>query len=97
MITFGLNYDVKPEYMDKFKEVSYAAIDMMQDLEGHVKTVLYSDTKRPNSLMIYSEWVEDQNFRNFVRSEAFKNVQNMTSDMLEQRPKHSLYESRSMR
>ncbi|PIQ24174.1 antibiotic biosynthesis monooxygenase [bacterium (Candidatus Blackallbacteria) CG17_big_fil_post_rev_8_21_14_2_50_48_46] len=96
MITFGLNYDVKAEHVDEFVGIAKKALELINTLEGHVKTVLYSNVEKPNSFMIYSEWESDEPFRNFMRSDAFKQVQTMSVDMLENRPKHSLYESRKM-
>lgn len=96
MITFGLNYDVKAEFVDEFVGVSQKAIELIKTLDGHIQTTLYKDVANPNCFLIYSEWEQDQHFKDFVRSEAFKQVQTMTVDMLERRPKHTLYESRKM-
>jgi heme-degrading monooxygenase HmoA len=96
MITFGLNYEVKKEYTEQFLEITNKVLEMMPSLEGHVSTKLYSDVNQPNSYLIYSEWETDANFKNFVTSQAFKDVQNMSSDMLEARPKHKIYETKKM-
>lgn len=96
MITFGLNYDVKHEFVPQFLEVSRKALALMLTLEGHIKTSLYSDVDNPDSFLIYSEWENDDYFRGFMKSEAFKNVQNMTRDMLVNRPRHKIYETKNM-
>ncbi|MFN8674691.1 MAG: antibiotic biosynthesis monooxygenase [Candidatus Sericytochromatia bacterium] len=96
MITFGLNYDVKQEFVEKFLKVSYEAIELMGTLKGHQDTKLYSDVKKPNSFLIYSEWETQEDLKNFMRSEAFKTVQTMGIEMLEARPKHKMYETKSM-
>ncbi|MEZ0375274.1 MAG: antibiotic biosynthesis monooxygenase [Candidatus Sericytochromatia bacterium] len=96
MITFGLNYDVKPEFVSQFLDVSRKTLAMLKTLEGHVKTVLYSDVDQPDSFMIYSEWETDEHFKEFMKSEAFKGVQNMTRDMLVNRPRHKIYETKNM-
>ena len=96
MITFGLNYDVKTECVAEFVEIANKTLSVMDGFDGHVKTVLYSNVQKPNSFMIYSEWQSDEQFRSFVRSDAFKQVQTMSVHTLENRPKHSLYESRKM-
>lgn len=96
MLTFGLNYDVKSEFVPQFLDVSRKAIALMQTLEGHVRTHLYSDVDAPDSFLIYSEWETDEYFKGFMKSEAFKNVQNMTRDMLTNRPRHKIYESKNM-
>lgn len=96
MITFGLNYDVKTEFIPQFLEVANKVLALMPELEGHVKTALYSDVNHPHSFLIYSEWENDDYFRGFMKSEAFKGVQNMTRDMLLDRPKHKIYETKNM-
>lgn len=96
MLTFGLNYDVKEEFVDQFLSVANNALDLMDSLEGHIATHLYSNVNKPNSFLIYSEWETDDHFSAFMRSEAFKNVQNMSRDMLEDRPKHKIYETKKM-
>ena len=47
MQTLGLNYDVKPEYVDEFVEYSLQVLDAMQGFEGHIETRLYSDVAPP--------------------------------------------------
>lgn len=96
MITFGLNYDVKDEFVQQFLDISHQALALIKTLEGHVRTVLYSDVDQPHSFLIYSEWETDDQFRAFIKSEAFKNVQNMSRDMLLDRPKHKIYETKKM-
>jgi heme-degrading monooxygenase HmoA len=96
MITFGLNYDVKDEYIADFLKISREVLKAMPGMKGHVNTVLYSNVDDPNSFLIYSEWETNEDFKAFVTSPAFKDVQNMSSDMLKNRPKHQIYESRKM-
>jgi heme-degrading monooxygenase HmoA len=96
MITFGLNYDVKEAHVNEFLEITQKVLGLMGSLEGHVDTKLYKDVNSPNSYLIYSEWETQENFKNFISSETFKNVQNMSSDMLENRPKHKIYETKKM-
>ena len=35
-------------------------------------------------------------FKGFIGSKAFKDLQNMSSDMLENRPRHKVYEAKKM-
>lgn len=96
MITFGLNYTVKQDRINDFLEITQKVLGLMDSLEGHVTTKLYNDVNKPNSYLIYSEWETPENFKAFVSSETFKNVQNMSSDMLEERPSHKVYETKKM-
>lgn len=95
MLTFGLNYDVKQEFTEDFLKVARGALAAMPSFKGHVNTVLYSNVEKPNSYLIYSEWESNEDFRAFMASSAFKEVQNMSVDMLEARPKHKVYEAKS--
>jgi quinol monooxygenase YgiN len=92
MKTFGLNYDVKPEYVAEFTEYTLKVIDAMQGVSGHVETRLYVDAVRSNSMMIYSNWESVEEFRAFMRSDAFKAAIGETMDMLEGMPSHKVYE-----
>lgn len=96
MITFGLNYDVKEAHINEFLEITQKVLGLMGSLEGHVDTKLYKDVNKPNSYLIYSEWETQEHFKAFISSDTFKNVQNMSVDMLENRPKHKVYETKKM-
>jgi heme-degrading monooxygenase HmoA len=96
VITFGLNYDVKEEFKEQFIKISRDVLKAMPGMKGHVKTVLYSNVDDPDSFLIYSEWETNEDFKDFVTSQAFKDVQNMSIDMLKNRPKHQIYETRKM-
>lgn len=92
MKTFGLNYDIKPEYVEEFTNYSLTVIDLMQDWDGHVETRLYIDATKPNSMMIYSNWETVEQFKDFMKSDAFKGAIRSTYDMLEGMPSHKMYE-----
>ena len=96
MITFGLNYDVKPEFVQNFVDIANSVLGVMDTFQGHVNTVLYSNYSKPNSFLMYSEWETNEDFKAFIGSQAFKDVQNMSVDMLEGRPKHKVYETKKM-
>lgn len=92
MKTFGLNYLVKPEYVGEFTDFSLKVIDLMQEWPGHIETVLYIDAAKPNSMMIYSNWDTVAQFKEFMKSDAFKGAIGATYDMLAGMPKHTVYE-----
>lgn len=96
MITFGLNYDVKQEFVGEFEKIAKTVLGAMSSFQGHVNTVLYSNVEKPNSYLIYSEWENNEDFKAFIGSQAFKDVQNMSVDMLENRPRHKVYETKKM-
>lgn len=96
MITFGLNYDVKSAHIDEFLEVCQNALKVIDTMDGHQQTRLFNDVNKPNSYLIYSDWDTQEHFSAFMRSPEFKSVQNMSRDMLEDRPKHQIYETKKM-
>ena len=95
MMTFGLNYDVKPQCVKDFIKISQDSLKLMKNLKGHVLTKLYSDVERPNSFLIYSEWETEADFKIFITSNEFREVQNLGRDMLESEPRHKIYETRN--
>ena len=88
MQTFGLNYQVKPECAEDFKDTLMQLIDTMKRCDGHIETKLFSDVAQPNSMMIYSNWGTKAEFAEFVRSETFKAAINKAGNMLESTPSH---------
>ncbi len=96
MITFGMNYDVKEAYIEPFLKVCHDVLNAMGSFNGHVSTVIYQNIDKPRSYMIYSEWETNEDFRGFMTSQAFKDVQNLGMEMLEERPKHKMYETKKM-
>ena len=96
MLTYGFHYDVKPEYRAEFLKISNAALTLMKTLPGHIQTKLLEDVNEPNAFMIYSEWESNEHFKGFMNSKEFKDVQTATVDMLRGRPKHQIYETKSM-
>jgi heme-degrading monooxygenase HmoA len=88
MQTFGLNYQVKPECTEDFKETLMQLIDTMKRCNGHIETKLFSDVAQPNSMMIYSNWGTKAEFAEFVRSDTFQKDLNEAVGMLESTPTH---------
>lgn len=93
MITYGFQYDVKPEYRDEFLEISNKALSLMKTLDGHVMTKLLEDVNKTNSFMIYSEWNDNEAFKQFMKSQEFKDVQTASADMLASQPSHKMFKS----
>jgi heme-degrading monooxygenase HmoA len=88
MQSFGLNYDVKPERTEDFKETLMQLIEEMKRCDGHIETRLFSDVAQPNMMMIYSNWKTKAEFGDFVRSDTFKEALENAVAMLESNPTH---------
>ncbi len=91
MVTFGLNYDVKPPHRQVFERYCLEVIDAMRAMPGHVETRLYGDLARPASYLIYSQWDTPASFRAFMRSDAFQAAQRFGRDILDGPPRHHVY------
>ncbi|MEM8884577.1 MAG: antibiotic biosynthesis monooxygenase [Planctomycetota bacterium] len=91
MDTIGLNYDVRPERREDFRNYAHAVLGAMDGFDGHQQTKLYVDDADENSFMIYSAWETFDKFKAFMGSDAFKQVTMDTKDMLSRRPKHTVY------
>jgi len=86
MQTFGLNFDVKPEYAEEFKQTLMQLIDKMKRCDGHVETRLFTEVAQPNSMMMYSNWKTKAEFGDFIRSDSFQKIKNESREMIENRP-----------
>ena len=88
MQTFGLNYEVKPERAEEFKNTLMQLIAKMQRCDGHIETRLYSDVAQPTSMMIYSNWKTKAEFADFVKSDTFQKAIKEAMEMIESSPTH---------
>jgi len=88
MQSFGLNYEVKPEHTEEFKKIMADLIAVMEKIEGHVETKVFSDVAQPDSMMIYSNWKTKAQFAGFVRSETFQTAMSNAVALLDSKPTH---------
>lgn len=92
MITVGMNYRVIPgkerDFENKFADV----VSALNKAEGHVKSTLWKDVNGEGSYLITSEWNDESEFQNFIRSDAFRDVTNWGREqILSARPEHRVY------
>ena len=92
MITVGMNYHVidgkQQDFEDKFANV----IDALKAAEGHSTSTLWKDVSDDASYLITSEWSDEQAFRVFIQSDAFRAVTNWGKEqILSGRPQHKIY------
>lgn len=96
MITVGMNYNVLPGKQQEFEDKFAAVLDALRAADGHVQSNLYRDVADDASYLIVSEWSDQDQFMQFIRSEAFKNVTAWgKAEILAGRPKHTVYRSES--
>ena len=92
MITVGMYYEIIEGKERIFEEKFEVISNVLQDLSGHVQSLLYHQVKKPNSYTIISEWETKEDFTSFIKSDAFKNVTNWGKiEVLKDRPKHKIY------
>lgn len=92
MVTVGMNYVVLPGKQGDFEEKFGAVIGALEAAEGHTKSVLWRDTTADNSYLITSDWNDEQAFRDFITSDAFRSVTNWgKEEILAGRPQHKVY------
>jgi heme-degrading monooxygenase HmoA len=92
MITVGMNYHViagkQQEFEQKFRDV----IGALQAAPGHTSSTLWKDVADDASYLITSEWSDEQAFRDFMGSQAFRDVTNWGKEqILSGRPQHKIY------
>ena len=92
MITVGMNYVVIPGKESDFEEKFAGVIGALNSAEGHTESTLWNDVAKSNSYLITSEWNDEQAFRDFISSDAFRAVTNWGKEqILAGRPNHTVY------
>lgn len=92
MITVGMNYHVLPGKQSEFEAKFQAVIDALIAAPGHTSSTLWKDVSDDASYLITSEWNDEQAFRDFIQSDAFRAVTNWGKEqILSGRPQHKVY------
>jgi heme-degrading monooxygenase HmoA len=94
MITVGMNYRVLEGKEREFEDKFAAVLSALQSAAGHDESHLYQDLCDRTSYLIVSQWSDEQAFREFIHSQAFKDVTNWGKEqILSDRPRHKIYKS----
>ena len=92
MVTIGMNYKVLPGKEKTFEDAFKSVMKVMDEMEGHNESHLYTDVDDPQSYLIVSDWSSEEAFNGFIRSEKFGNVVSWGKEnILAGRPKHTVY------
>ncbi len=92
MVTVGMNYQILEGKGELFESVFNKVIGVMEKLDGHVKTDLFSKIEDRNSYLIMSEWSDRGAFDAFIASDQFRSVANWgKEEVLAGRPSHEYY------
>ncbi len=92
MITVGMNYHVIAGKQHEFEDKFAAVIGALKAAQGHTNSTLWKDVGDDASYLITSEWSDEQAFRDFIQSQAFRDVTNWGKEqILSDRPQHKIY------
>ena len=92
MITVGMNYRVIPGKESDFEEKFAAVLGALNAAPGHTSSTLWKDVADGASYLITSEWNDEQAFKDFITSDAFRSVTNWGKEqILSGRPQHKIY------
>ncbi|MAT71920.1 MAG: antibiotic biosynthesis monooxygenase [Planctomycetaceae bacterium] len=94
MITVGMNYRVIPGKESDFEEKFAAVLGALNAAPGHTSSTLWKDVADGASYLITSEWNDEQAFKDFITSDAFRSVTNWGKEqILAGRPSHKVYKT----
>jgi len=92
MITVGMNYHVIAGKQQEFEDKFAAVMGALRAAEGHTSSSLWKDVADDASYLITSEWSDEQAFKDFIQSDAFRAVTTWGKEqILSGRPQHKIY------
>jgi heme-degrading monooxygenase HmoA len=92
MITVGMNYHVIAGKQEDFERKFGDVIAALRAANGHTSSTLWKDVGDDASYLITSEWSDEQAFKDFIQSQAFKDVTTWGKEqILSARPQHKIY------
>ena len=94
-----MNYRVLPGKEAVFEGACRKVLEVMDGAEGHDRSQLFRSVDlaggsegRPSEYLIVSRWSDEDAFRSFVASDAFKKVTSWgLANVLAGRPSHTTY------
>ncbi len=86
--TMGMFYTVEPDYREQFHEKFDEVLDLLGEMDGHIRTDLMVNRETPEDMFIASRWDSQEDATGFFRSEAFAETVDWGRDVLADRPRH---------
>jgi heme-degrading monooxygenase HmoA len=94
MITVGMNYRVIEGKQQDFEAKFAGVLGALRAAAGHTESTLWKDVADGTSYLITSEWSDEDAFKAFISSQAFRDVTNWGKEqILAGRPQHKVYKS----
>jgi heme-degrading monooxygenase HmoA len=91
MVTIGMNYQVLAGKESVFEAAFARVLDALRGAAGHDHSQLYRAVGGPDYLIV-SRWSDEDAFRGFVASDAFRKVTNWGAEhILAGPPRHTTY------
>jgi heme-degrading monooxygenase HmoA len=92
MVTVGMNYKVIPGKQQDFEAAFAGVLTALKLAPGHTHSTLWKDVADGTSYLITSEWSDEEAFKSFITSQAFRDVTNWGKEqILSGRPMHKVY------
>ena len=90
-----MNYYVLPGKEQIFEDACKKVVETMNGIDGHDESHLYREVSDAEAAyLIVSRWENEDAFKAFVASDAFKKVTNWGKEnILSRRPSHTTYTS----
>ena len=94
MVTIGMNYYVLPGKEQIFEDACAKVVETMEGIPGHDASSIYREIGDGDpAYLIVSRWQDEQAFKDFTASDAFKKVTNWGKlNILAGRPTHTTYQ-----
>ncbi|MBC7816571.1 MAG: antibiotic biosynthesis monooxygenase [Planctomycetaceae bacterium] len=92
MVTVGMNYHVIEGKQQDFESKFAAVLSALRAAAGHTDSTLWKDVSDGASYLITSEWSDEEAFKSFIQSQAFRDVTSWGKEqILSGRPMHKVY------
>lgn len=92
MVTVGMNYHVLEGKQQDFETKFAAVLGALKAAAGHTHSTLWKDVSDGASYLITSEWSDEEAFKSFIQSQAFRDVTTWGKEqILSGRPMHKVY------
>ena len=93
MVTIGMNYFVIPGKEQVFEDACAKVVETMGGIDGHDTSSIYKEVGDGAPVyLIVSRWQDEQAFKDFITSDAFRGVTNWGKEqILAGRPSHKVY------
>jgi len=94
LVTIGMNYFVLPGKEQVFEDACAKVVETMEGIAGHDTSSIYREVGDGDPVyLIVSRWQDEQAFKDFIASDAFKKVTNWGKlNILAGRPTHTTYQ-----